>query len=481
MSAQPQPANDFRDHLIRYGGDAYPEIVEKAAGCYVGDAKGKKILDFTSGQMCATVGHNHPNIVAAIRKSCDTALHLFSGMIPRAVVQLAEAIAKIVPKPLSKSLFVNTGSESNEAAIKMAKLATGGFEVVGLGGSWHGVTGNAGSVSFASDRKGYGPSMPGTFVLPEPNAYRCPVKHCRDKCDRTCMKVGFELYDMQSTGARAAVIAEPVISAGGVIVPPVGYFDALQAETRKRGMLLIAHANALDMQRIALDVGVDVLAHGLWNWGDSDGQPGVPAPIAEQLRQIHAKNIGYQATLRVLPGTADMFREDTLKDPMYAKVVPASVLAFYASPPGQWFKEIMRDGRGPSADTKIAHDWLKQNEQGMRALRYLYDLGHSLLVGSDTPSAPTYGSQPGYDTYREMRLMAQSGIPLDAIFRAATLNNAKQFGLARDYGTVETGKIANLLLLDANPLETMRAWSQIDKVMLHGDVIEREVLAADRK
>ena len=239
MNAQDASTNDFRDLLIRYGGDAYPEIVEKAQGAYVWDASGKRILDFTSGQMCATVGHNHPNIVAAIRRSCDTALHLFSGMIPRSVVRLAEAIAKIVPRPLRKSLFVNTGSESNEAAIKMAKLYTGGFEVVGLGGSWHGVTGNAGAVSFASDRKGYGPGMPGTFVLPEPNAYRCPIRHCRDRCDRTCMKVGFDLYDMQSTGARAAVVAEPVISAGGVIVPPDGYFDALQQETRKRGMLLI--------------------------------------------------------------------------------------------------------------------------------------------------------------------------------------------------------------------------------------------------
>jgi 2,2-dialkylglycine decarboxylase (pyruvate) len=230
---------DFREHLIRYGGDVYPEVVERAQGCYVWDAAGRKILDFTSGQMCATVGHNHPNIVAAIRKSCDTAIHLFSGMIPRSVVQLAEALAKIVPKPLRKSLFVNTGSESNEAAIKMAKLHTGGFEVVGLGGSWHGVTSTASSVSFASDRKGYGPGMPGTFILPEPNAYRCPIRHCRDKCDRTCMKVGFALYDAQSSGARAAVIAEPVISAGGVIVPPDGYFDALRHETHKRGMLLI--------------------------------------------------------------------------------------------------------------------------------------------------------------------------------------------------------------------------------------------------
>jgi len=239
MDPQNTPPQDFRQNLIRYGGDPYPEIVDRAEGCYVWDASGKKILDFTSGQMCATVGHNHPNIVAAIKRSCDSALHLFSGMIPRSVVQLADALAKIVPRPLRKSLFLNTGSESNDAALKMARLHTGGFEVIGLGGSWHGVTGNAGSVSFASDRKGYGPGVPGSFVLPEPNAYRCPVRHCRDKCDRTCMQVGFEMYDMQSAGAPAAVIAEPVISAGGVIVPPDGYFAALKAEAGKRGMLLI--------------------------------------------------------------------------------------------------------------------------------------------------------------------------------------------------------------------------------------------------
>jgi imidazolonepropionase-like amidohydrolase len=255
----------------------------------------------------------------------------------------------------------------------------------------------------------------------------------------------------------------------------------IRAATRKHKMVLLAHANALDMQRIALDAGVDVLAHGLWNWGEYDGQPDLPAPIAEHLRKIHAKNIGYQATLRVLPGTADMFREDTLKDPVYAKVVPPTVLAWYATEPGQWFKQIMREGAPPSADVKIMHGWLKQNEQGMRALHYLQELGHPLLMGSDTPSAPTYGSQPGYDTYREMRLMAQSGVPLPAILRAATINNARQFGLDKDYGTVEAGKIANLVLLTGNPLETMRAWAQIEKVILHGEVIEREMLAANRK
>jgi imidazolonepropionase-like amidohydrolase len=80
------------------------------------------------------------------------------------------------------------------------------------------------------------------------------------------------------------------------------------------------------------------------------------------------------------------------------------------------------------------HSELQVGNRGMRAAKYLHDVGHPLLLASDTPSGPIYGNQPGYDTYREMRAMAQAGIPLDAIFRAATINNAKQFGLDRDYG-----------------------------------------------
>jgi imidazolonepropionase-like amidohydrolase len=79
-----------------------------------------------------------------------------------------------------------------------------------------------------------------------------------------------------------------------------------------------------------------------------------------------------------------------------------------------------------------------------------------------------------------MRFLAQSGLPLDAILRAGTINPARQFKLEKHYGTVSVGKIANLLLLDANPLETVRAWSLIDAVILRGNVIERETLAADR-
>jgi imidazolonepropionase-like amidohydrolase len=103
-----------------------------------------------------------------------------------------------------------------------------------------------------------------------------------------------------------------------------------------------------------------------------------------------------------------------------------------------------------------------------------------MLLGSDTPSAPTYGNQPGYETYKEMRMMADIGIPLQAIFGAGTINNARSLGLERDYGTIEKGKIANLVLLDANPLASIDAWTKIDKVILRGDPIDRETLAAGR-
>jgi Amidohydrolase family len=248
----------------------------------------------------------------------------------------------------------------------------------------------------------------------------------------------------------------------------------------QRGLLLVAHANALRMQRIALESQVDVIAHGLWNWDEAAGEPGVPPQIAAHLRRVHESKTGIQATLRVLPGIADLFRADTLKDPMYRKVVPAPLLAWYPTDAGQWFKREMQRDIGDLPESRIAAIQLQAGEQGMRAARYLSELGHPLLLGSDTPSAPTYGNQPGYDTYREMRLMAQAGVSLPAILRAATINNARQFRLDKDYGTVTEGKIANLLLLTENPLQTVHAWSRIDKVILHGEVIDRESLAADR-
>ncbi len=228
-----------RELLVRYGGDTFPELFVSAKGSVVVDATGREILDFTSGQMCATVGHNHPAIVAAVEDAGRKAIHMFSGMIPEVVAELALKLTEWLPAPLKKSLFLSTGGESNEAALRMAKMHTGGHEVIALGGSWHGTGAGAAAVSFASDRRGYGPTMPGSYVIPEPNAYRCPVEHCRDACDGTCLRVGMNMFDMASRGEGAAIIAEPILSAGGVIVPPDDYFKTLKLEAAKRGMMLV--------------------------------------------------------------------------------------------------------------------------------------------------------------------------------------------------------------------------------------------------
>ena len=239
----PKPERQLLDlveqHMIRYAGDFQPFVIERAAGCYIYDSQGRAILDFTSGQMCATLGHNHPAVVAAIERSCRQVTHLFSWMLAPPVIELCQQLAGLLPSTLQKILLLSTGGESNEAALRMAKLNTGRFEIVGLTHSYHGLTGGAGASTYAAGRKGYGPTMPGNLAIPAPNCFRCPIQHCRDRCDLTCLEVGFELIDSQSIGSLAACIAEPIISSGGVLVPPPDYFPRLKELCAARGMLLI--------------------------------------------------------------------------------------------------------------------------------------------------------------------------------------------------------------------------------------------------
>ena len=106
-------------------------------------------------------------------------------------------------------------------------------------GSFHGFTGTAVGATYTVGRRGFGPPVPGNFAIPAPNAYHCPVRHCRDACDLTCLETGFSLLDAQSAGALAACVAEPILSTGGVVVPPPGYFPRLKALCEARGMLLV--------------------------------------------------------------------------------------------------------------------------------------------------------------------------------------------------------------------------------------------------
>lgn len=233
---------DADRHLVRYAGvgEFSHEIIDRAAGSFLFTEDGRKILDFTSGQMSAILGHSHPDVVATVRRQVASLDHLFSGMLSRPVVDLARRLAGTLPAPLEKALLLTTGAESNEAALRMAKLVTGKHEIVSFARSWHGMTQAAASATYSAGRKGYGPATPGNFAIPAPNTFRPDFTTPDGELDwQRQLDYGFDLIDAQSVGSLAACIVEPILSAGGILEPPIGYFAALHEKCRERGMLLI--------------------------------------------------------------------------------------------------------------------------------------------------------------------------------------------------------------------------------------------------
>jgi 2,2-dialkylglycine decarboxylase (pyruvate) len=232
--------DDVDRHLVRYIPAFTPRIIERAAGSYVYDSDGNAILDFTSGQMSAVLGHSHPDIVKTVTDSISSLAHVFSGMLSRPVVTLATRLADSLPDNLTRMLLLTTGAESNEAAIKMAKMYTGKYEIVSFDRSWHGMTSGAAAATFSAGRRGYGPVLPGNLTLPTPNAYRSPFRNADGSYDwESELDYGFAAVDAQSTGSLAACLVEPILSSGGVVELPLGYLARLKEMCAARGMLLI--------------------------------------------------------------------------------------------------------------------------------------------------------------------------------------------------------------------------------------------------
>jgi 2,2-dialkylglycine decarboxylase (pyruvate) len=243
-------ADPREQYLIRYAGSFAPFVVERAEGSWLVTTDGRRILDFTSGQISSTLGHNHPRVVAAIEHSLRNAVHLNSWMLSEEVLELARRLAELLPEPLERSILLNTGSETNEIAIRMAKIATGRFEMVGLTRSFHGLLAGTNSVTFSMGHKGSGPLLPGSYAVPAPYCYRCPLQTTPDRCGLACLDVGMDLVDQQSVGSLAGMILEPVLSTGGVIPLPEGYLTKARATCDQRGMMLVVDEAQTGLGRV---------------------------------------------------------------------------------------------------------------------------------------------------------------------------------------------------------------------------------------
>lgn len=250
------------------------------------------------------------------------------------------------------------------------------------------------------------------------------------------------------------------------------------------GLPVFMHANSYVAQAAALAAGVDVIAHGLWHAEDPTAE--LSPAIKRMLDGVIEANIGWQPTLQVLYGELDTFDPTYLANSRLSRVMPTSVIEWYRTPDGQTFHNNIASGLVPGEKDREAA-WNKARShyatyltRHRNATAYLAARNARFLFGTDTPSSPTYANPPGLNGRMEMDRMIGAGLTPAQIFKAATLSNAEVLGLEREVGSVQIGKIANLLLSRKNPAETVAAYDEIVTVILRGRVFDRAELQANR-
>lgn len=258
------------------------------------------------------------------------------------------------------------------------------------------------------------------------------------------------------------------------VIPTVDEGKALVKAAHALGMPVFIHANRKDAQAYAVSIGVDVIAHGMWRY------PREPVALDDEghriLDQVISDNIGYQPTTQVIIGLLDVIQKDYLSRPGVADAYPAALIDWYASKEGGWYGDGMRNaGYDVEASTRgtVA--------RAAEVTGILAKADAHLIFGSDTPSEMIYTNPPGLNGRREMDNWIAAGVSKEKLFRALTIDNARILHLGNKIGTVEPGKIANLLLLRDDPLESVAAYDTIDTVFLHGRPIPRESLSARNK
>jgi 4-aminobutyrate aminotransferase len=222
-----------------------PVAAYEAQGVWVTDADGNRLLDFTSGVGVLNVGHCHPDVVSAVQQQTARLMH-FAGtdFYYASQTELAERLGHLVPGDFPKKVFfTNSGTESAEAAIKLARWNSQRPLVIGLLGAFHGRS--MGSLALTTSkpvqRARFNAHTGGATHIPPPYCYRCPYKLTYPSCDLYCAKILKELYFETAVPPTdvAAMIAEPVMGEGGYIVPPKGWHAAIKSILDENDILFI--------------------------------------------------------------------------------------------------------------------------------------------------------------------------------------------------------------------------------------------------
>jgi 4-aminobutyrate aminotransferase/(S)-3-amino-2-methylpropionate transaminase len=219
--------------------------VERAEGALIFDVEGREYLDFAGGIAVMNVGHSHPKVVAALQDQAAKFTHTCFMVLPYApAIELAEQLCRLVPGDFEKAaMFINSGAEAVENAVKIARYATGRQAIICFENAFHGRT--LMGMSLTSKVKpykfGFGPYAPEIYRMPFAYCYRCPFGLHYPACDTTCADhLKSFLISHVAPENTAAVIVEPIQGEGGFITPPPEYFPKLKQICEDNGILLIA-------------------------------------------------------------------------------------------------------------------------------------------------------------------------------------------------------------------------------------------------
>jgi len=225
----------------------YPFVMDRGKGSEVWDVDGNRFIDWASGIAVCSTGHSHPDVVKAIQRQAERFIHISSDYYHETWVALAERLDGIAPFEEDAVCFMtNSGTEAVEAALKLARYATGRSRFIGFYGGFHGRT--MGSLAFTASKAkqtaGFFPAMPGVTHIPYPDPYRPAMPPGPGQADAGDAVLDFledTVFEQAvPPGDVAAVLLEPIQGEGGYIVPPDAFLRRLRGLCDRHGILLIA-------------------------------------------------------------------------------------------------------------------------------------------------------------------------------------------------------------------------------------------------
>lgn len=248
------------------------------------------------------------------------------------------------------------------------------------------------------------------------------------------------------------------------------------------GLPVAIHAPSAEGYQKGLNAGVDIFAHGLWYWNTASPLDTDPTPeVKSTLKQLGDSGKYVQATMRVISGEIDTYTWSLVSHPELKNALPGALIEHLKSEQGKASQRFLietytKNRKDPTIDLETYLHTVQK--RFFKAMKLAIQFKVNFIFGSDTPAEEGVGNVPGFNGQLELKELHAAGLSLEQIFLAATSRNAKAFGLEKKLGTIEPGKLADLLILKGNPLKTITAYGDIETVVVSGKVIPRRNLSA---